>query len=53
MGLLSLLGAAFYYHPLLTATVIGVIATSIYIIRNTGRPTLASACYDHEKAPSS
>jgi hypothetical protein len=39
MGLPSLLGAAFYYHPLLTATVIGVIGTSIYIIRNTRRPT--------------
>jgi hypothetical protein len=29
MGLLSLLAAALYYHPLLTVTLIGVIVTLV------------------------
>jgi hypothetical protein len=33
MGLLSLLGATFYYHPLITATLIGVMITSIGVIK--------------------
>jgi hypothetical protein len=37
MGLLSLLGAAFYYHPLITATLIGVMITLIGVVKTSRR----------------
>ncbi len=32
MGLLSLFGAALYYHPFVTITLVGVVVTLIYVI---------------------
>ena len=37
MGLLSLLTAALYYHPLATITLVGVIVTLIYVTSASSR----------------